>query len=244
MSNTSTPITDPRAQRWGSFVKWIVLIIGFAIFAPVIWLAVGGLFGFILFAAVLLGTWILKEPAYTWAANMRLKLIKAEVAKNPVETLQAEHLRQSTILEDRKKGLESMSGAIRTLKQAINNLEAEFPDSPELPQMREDYTELVRLEKARQEDWQMAFVSLGEFAKEIRRVGKLWEVSLAAARARQQSGLTEDEWLSKMKTETSIDTIRTSLNTQLAALSTERMQADANRILKGRAAAQATPSKK
>lgn len=232
--NTNTTITDPRARRWGNFVKYSVLVLGLAVFAPVIWLAVGGLVGLVLFGAIALGTWMLKEPAFTFAANMRLKLIKAEAAKNPVETLQTEHLRQSEILEERKKGIDDLAGAIRTLDQTIDKLQQEFPDSPELPQLREDQAQLETLESSRRADWQQAYISLGEFAKEIQRVSRLWDVSLAAARARQQSGLTNEEWMAKLKTQTSLDAIRTNLNTQLAALKTESMQAEADRILKGK----------
>lgn len=238
---STTSITDPRAQRWGNIIKWITLILGFAIIGPVVWLAIGGLVGFIIFAAIYLATWMLRKPAEVWAANMRLKMIKQAVAQNPVETLQEEHRKQTIELNNRKKAIEEMGGAIRTLDEAIDSLEREFPDSPELPQMRQDQEELMKLEAARQQDWQEAYIALGEFQREIRRVGKLWEVSLAAARARKQSGIAEEEWMSKMKTETAIDSIRTHLNTQLAALNTERMQSDAQRILKGRQAQQALP---
>lgn len=241
MSNTS-PFDDPRARRWGLFAKYAALLgVGFLV-APYIWVAIGGVIGLIAAAGVFGLTWMTKDWLYMKAGNMRLALIKHEAATNPVETLQAEHLRNSQMLQDRKVGLEAMSGAIRTLDQAIDSLEKDFPDSPELPQMRDDQKELMALEDSRKKDWQDAYIMHGEFAKEIKRVGKLWEVSLAAAKARQQSGLSQDEWLSKLKTQTSIDSIRTHLNTQLSALSTERMQAEADRILKGRSGRAALPA--
>jgi translation initiation factor 2B subunit (eIF-2B alpha/beta/delta family) len=208
--------------------------VGFLV-APYIWVAIGGLIGLIAAVGVFGITWMTKDWLYMKAGNLRLSLIKAEAAENPVETLQSEHLKQSEQLEERRKGLESMNGACRTLDQAIDSLERDFPDSPELPQMRADQGELLALLESRKQDWQDSYISLGQFANEIKRVGKLWEVSLAAARARQQTGLSQDEWMSKLKTQTSIDAIRTKLNTQLSALSTERMQADAQRILKGQA---------
>lgn len=244
-SSTSTPAagsTDPRAKFWGNIAKWLFLVFAFAILGPVFWLAFGGLIGACLFVGTYVAAWMVRPWVFTKAANMRLWLVKHEAAKNPVETLNAEHLRQSQMLEERKKGIESMAGAIKTLDQTIDALEAEFPDSPELPQMRQDQAELENLLRARREDWQQAYISLGEFAKEIQRVSRLWEVSLAAAKARKQSGLTEEEWLSKLKTQTSIDAIRTNLNTQLAALSSENMQAEADRILKGRQAARKQPA--
>ena len=242
MTTESAQPIDPRAKTFGNIAKWLFLAFAFALLGPVFFLAAGGVIGMCLFVGTYVGAWMLRPWVFMKAANLRLKFIKAEAAKNPVETLQSEHLRQSEILEERKKGVDAMAGSIKTLDQAIDSLERDFPDSPELPQMREDQAELTKLLEARSADWQEAYVSLGMFAKEIQRVGKLWEVSLAAARARQQSGLTEDEWLSKLKTQTSIDAIRTNLNTQLSALKTENMQAEAERILKGRVAQRAQPA--
>lgn len=238
---TTDIINDPRARRWAAAARWLLLFpLGFVI-APYIFTALFGLAGLLLGVLGMVATWMLRPWVTSVAANLRLKLIKVEAAKNPVETLQAEHLRNAGILEDRKEGIEAMGSAVRTLDQAIDSLQNEFPDSPELPQMREDQAELMGLLQSRSEEWQAAYVTHGEFAKEIKRVGKLWEVSLAAAKARQQSGLTEDEWTAKLKTQTAIDSIRSSLNTQLSSLTTERMQADAERILRGRSVKQAIP---
>ncbi len=241
MSSTpASPITDPRAQKWGNVAKHgfigLAAVFGLAILAPVLWAAFGGFIALIGLTGLAVGSWTLRPWVFSKAANIRLKLIKREAAKNPVETLQGEHLRQSQILDERKRGIEDQAGANRSLDQIIDKLQEEFPDSPELPQLRADQAELESLLKARSADWQEAYVSLGLFAKEIQRVSRLWEVSLAAARARRQSGLTEEEWLSKLKTQTSIDAIRTHLNTQLSALNIENMQAEADRILKGRTA--------
>lgn len=239
--DTSTSL-DPRARRWGKVALYTTLTLGlgFAV-APFIWTALSGLAGLIVGAGILLATWIIAPVAENVAANLRLKLIKAEAARNPVESLQVEHLRQSERLDRRKMGIEQMSGAIRTLAETIAKLEREFPESPELKQMKADQAELVGLLNQRNADWQDAYVSLGMFAKEIQRAGRIWEVAQAAAKARQQSGLTEEEWMAELRTKTSLDAIRTNLNTQLAALSTEKMQADADRLLKGKLDAKAVP---
>lgn len=235
---------EQKQKRTILVVKWLgALAIGFVV-APFIWIAIGGLVGLGVAAAVSFIGWKFTGWFAMKVANWRLKAIKAECAKNPVETLQNEHKRQSVLLEDRKKGIEVMSGAIRVLDETIDKLEREFPDSPELEQMNADHAELQSLEQSRREDWRQAYVSLAEFAKEIQRVSRIWDVAQAAAKARQQSGLTEGEWEAKLKTETSIDAIRTQLNTQLSALSTEKMQADADRVLKGRKSQQALPKDK
>ena len=237
MSTPSTPLTnEQRAKRWGIAAKVAAVgVFGFFV-APFILQSIAGLLGVAVFAGLSIALWSVLPVIGDMAANTRLKLMKAEAARNPVETLQNEHKRQSLMLEDRKNGIETMSGAIRTLAETIHQLEREFPDSSELPQMKQDHAELLTLEQSRRQGWQEAYISLGEFAKEIKRVSRIWDVAQAAAKARQQSGLTETEWAAKLKTDTSSHSIRTQLNTQLAALSVEKMQSDADRILKGRTA--------
>ena len=231
--NNNTSI-DPRASKFGNIIKVLFLVFSFAFLAPFFWLAIGGLVGFIVFATIGLSAWMLRPFVFTKAANLRLALLKRAVAENPVETLQDEHLRQTKILNESKSGIETMSGAIRTLDQAIDDLQSEFPDSPELPQMREDQAELIKLLENREAEWTQAYITLGEFAKEIKRVEKLWQVSVAAASARKKSSLTEDEWSAQLKTNTAIDTVRLSLNTQLSGLRIDGMQAAADKILKGK----------
>lgn len=229
-------INDPRARRWGNAAKWLLLFpLGFVI-APYIFTALFGLFGLVVGVLGMVATWMLRPWVFMKAANLRLKFVKSEAAKNPVETLMNEHRQQSIALDERKKGIDELAAAIKNLDQTIDTLQREFPDSEEIPQLRQDQAELEQLERNRREDWKAAYISLGEFAKEIQRVSRLWEVSLAAERARGKSGLSEDAWMSKLRTQTSLDSIRTNLNTQLAALKTEGMQADADRILKGRSA--------
>lgn len=242
MSDSSSPSLDPRARFWGRIAAGTaVLGVGFVV-APYIWLALGGLLGLSIAAVALLGTWMVLPALTNKAANLRLKLVKMEAATNPTETLQLEHRRQSEALETRKEGIETLSGAIRVVAETISKLEREFPDSPELAQLRSDEADLRSYEATVAEEWKACYVTLGEFAQEIRRAGRLWDAALAIAKARGMSGLSRNEWEGKMKTETSFDAIRQKLNTGLAGLNTDKMRADADRILKGKTAAKALPS--
>jgi hypothetical protein len=235
MDNTTS--LDPRAKFWARIASGAAILGVSFVVAPYVWIALGGLAGLIAAGAVLLTTWMLLPAIQNAAANLRLKLVKAEAARNPVETLQLEHQRQSQMLEERKAAIETMSGAIRTLAEAIQKLAREFPDSPELEQMKQDYADLRSIEQSRMDGWKEAYSTLGEFAKEIKRAARIWDVATAMAKARGASGLSEEEWQAKMKAETSFDAIRTKLNTEMSALNTEKMQADADRILKGKTAA-------
>lgn len=84
MNNTAL-LNDPRAKRWGNFAKVAALLtVGFFV-APFIWVALGGLLGLIVAGAVCVVTWMLRGWFYSVVANMRMKLVKAEAQRNPVD---------------------------------------------------------------------------------------------------------------------------------------------------------------
>lgn len=240
---SSLPLTaEQRAQKWGTVAKIAaVAALGFLV-SPFVLSAIQGVLGLLALAAIYGTVWVTLPAIGDAAKNLRLKLVRAEAARDPIGTLQNEHLRQSAMLEERKIGMETSSGAIRSLNETIRKLEAEFPDSPELPQMRQDYADLRAIEQQRADQWAEAYVTLGMFKKEIERAKRVWDVALALAKARGASGLSEEEWQATLKRDTSFDAIRLKLNSEMSALSTEKMQADADRILKGKVAAKALPS--
>lgn len=234
--------TEQRAQKWGTVAKIASIgIIGFFV-SPFVLSAITGVLGLATLAIIYGITWVTLPAIGDFGKNMRLKMIKEVAARDPIGTLQNEHSRQSSLLEDRKEAIETMSGAIRTLAETISKLEREFPDSPELAQMKQDYSDLRIIEQSRMEGWQQAYLTLGEFAKEIKRASRIWEVAVAMAKARGASGLSDEEWNAKMKAETSFDAIRTKLNTEMSALNTEKMQADAERILRSKTTINVTPA--
>ncbi len=240
MNDTPLSSLDPRAQRWASVAKWAAILgVGFLV-APYIWVAIGGLLGLLVAGGIMGTTWFCLPWLQMKAANLRLSLIKHEAATSPVPTLLNEHARQTQELNQRKEGIETLAGANRTVAETISKLEREFPDSPELPQLRQDYVDLCDYEKTVEADWKACYVTLGEFSNEIRRASRLWDAACAIAKARGLSSLSQEEWTAKMKTETSFDAIRQKLNTGLAGLNVDKMRADADRILKGKQAAKAT----
>jgi len=77
-----------RAQRTATIVKITVLTVGGVVVAPFVGLAIQGLVGVAVAGAVCLTVLAVAPYAGMAAANLRLKLMKIEAAKNPIETLQ------------------------------------------------------------------------------------------------------------------------------------------------------------
>ncbi len=219
---------DPRAKRAAAFVKYaVILAVGFFV-SPFIWAAIGGLLGLIAAAAIMTTTWVVIPWLGAVAANLRIKLIKAEAAKNPVETLQAEHLRQAEQLEIRGKGLTEQGKGLRTFETKISTIEKRFPDDPSLPQMHKDLANLTRAWEGNRGMLQKAIVQHERFATEIERASMLWDAAIAGAAARKQI-VTEDEWMATLKTNTALDSIRDALSETMSALDTDMMEMEAKR---------------
>jgi hypothetical protein len=231
--NTSTQsvLSDPRAKRWGVFAKYAALLgVGFLV-APFILTAIQGLIGLIVAGAIMLGTWMLMPAIETWAGNMRLRFVKAEAARNPVETLQSEFQRQMVALDERKTAVGRLNGQIATFADKLQSIGQKYgkTDSAYV-KLAEQLSNLKRVAANRAEKWQQAFIQLQRFEQEIERAGMIWEAAQAAAAAQESSGLTEEDFMAKLKTETSLDAIRISFNETLASLDTDLMQSDAERM--------------
>lgn len=243
MSTSSNPITDPRAKRWAVFAKAVAILgIGFFV-APYIWTAIGGLFGLIVAGGIMLTTWMLLPSVGLAAANLRLKFVKAEAARNPVETLQGELQRQMAALDERKTAIGKLNGQIDTFADKLATIGEKYgqEDSAYL-KLAQQLKDLRRVCKNREDKWKLAFQQLKRFEQEIERAGMIWEAAQAAAAAQESSGLTEADFMAKLKTETSLDTIMTTFNETLASLDTDLMQSDAENAIATSAAKPALPA--
>jgi len=223
---TTTLINDPRARRWGNAAKWLLLFpLGFVI-APYIFTAMWGLIGLAvgivgIFVTVKISPWF-----FAVVANARLKLIKAEASKNPVETLQ-EDLRLKTVaLDDRKTNIEKLNGQIRTFADRVDEIKAKYGvNDGGYVKLSADLADLRRIYKRRCEKWNEARTQLSLFAEQIDRANMIWEAAQAASAARETSGLTEDEFFAKLRTETAFDAIQDRYNQALASLDTDMLDA-------------------
>ncbi len=229
MQNPSI-ITDPRARRWGNAAKWLLLFpLGFVI-APYIATALFGLAGLVVGILGMVATWMLRPWVFAKAANLRLKFIKHEAAKNPVESLQNELQRRMQALDERKTAIGKLNGSIRTLEDKVALLVQKYGrEDPACVKLAQQAKDLNRVADNREEKWKLAYQQLQRFEGEIERAAMVWDAAMAAAAAQESSGLTEEDFMAKLKTETSLDSIRTTFNETLASLDTDLLQSDAER---------------
>lgn len=220
-----TSSTDPRAKRWAFVAKAIALLtVGFFV-APFVFTAITGLVGLLAALAVVGFTWMVLPAIGNAAANMRLKLIKAEAARNPVETLQNDLRNKTVALNDRKVNIERLNGQIRTFADKVGEIKDKYgANDSGYVKLSADLADLRRVAAHRAEKWKQAHAQLKRFAEEIDRAGMIWDAANAAAAARESSGLSEDEFYAKLRSETAFDAIQNGYNEALASLDTSMLE--------------------
>lgn len=218
----NTPIdNETRRKRIEMAVKIGALgLVGFFV-APFILIAVKGILGLALAAGISFSLIYFTPVMASMLANWRLKAIKAEASRNPVETLQNDFRAKSIALDDRKTNIEKLNGQIRTFSDKVDGIKDKYGDKDSAYlKMSRDLLDLRRIYKNRCEKWNEAHTQLGLFEEQIERAGMIWDAANAASAARETSGLTEDEFFAKLRTETAFDAIQNNYNQALASLDT------------------------
>ena len=205
--NTPPENIDPRAKRWGIIAKYAaLLVVGFVV-APYIFTAITGLIGLIVAGAIMLVVWMLLPTVETAARNMRLKLLKSEAARNPIETLQNEYLRRSQALNERKNKIETLAAKTSGFASKLAQFKRDYPADAQAYQDIHD--KMVLLLKRSRDQWIVAESQLKAFDREIERAKAKWEMALAASDLRKDAGQVEAEFFAKLKVESSLDAIET-----------------------------------
>lgn len=225
----NTPITDPRARRWGIIAKYAALLaVGFLVF-PFIFSAIVGLLGLIVAAIIGFTAWMLAPAVESWGANMRLKMIKAEAAKNPIETLQNEYLRRTQLLNERKVKIEGLAAKTAGFGTKLAQFRRDYPSEAQAYQ--DIFDKMTTLLKQSRDQWMLAERGLVSFDREIDKAKAKWDMALAAADLRQDAGQVEKEFFAKLRVECSFDAIETGMNSAFAQLDTLLMESESVQAL-------------
>ena len=218
------PNIDPRAKRWGVIAKYAALLgIGFIV-APWIFTAITGLVGLVVAAGLLTAVWVLAPAVQTAAQNLRIKLIKGEAARNPIETLQNEYLRREQALNERKNKIETLAAKTAGFKGKLDQFKRDYPSDAQTYQ--EIYDKMVILLKRSRDQWMIAERQLKAFDGEIEKAKAKWEMAQAAYQLRTDAGQVEAEFFAKLKVESSLDAIEDGMNAAFAQLDTLLMESD------------------
>lgn len=214
-------------ERRKSLSKWgmIGLLAVALIAAPLVYMIIKGLVGLII--AGVLGLAILTfAPVISMKfANWKLKAIKAEATRNPVETLQnvyAEKLQQKAVIKQKitvfRAKTAGFADKVEGFKERYPQDAAKFED--QLQKMRQ-------LLARREQKYTKIKKDLEQFSSVIERADAIWQMGLAAAEMNEAAGVFDGEQMyERIKVETALESVQDSMNMAFSEMESDLMAGD------------------
>lgn len=210
-----------KKQRIASIAKWSLAAIAALLVAPIIFLVIKGAVGLVVAAVIGLAVVNFAPAVSMKFANWKLKAIKAEANRNPIETLQ--NVFQARMAD--KAAFKTRITAFRTevsgFADKVEVFKAQFPkDADKFARQLEGMNMLLARREAK---YKQVKAELEQFEAEIQRADAIWQMSLAAQALNAAAGMENEDVYAKIKTETAIESVQYSLNKAFAEMQTELM---------------------
>lgn len=214
MNKQLTP--EQRKQRIETALKITgVGVVGFLV-APFVLAAIGGILGLTIAAGI---SFIIVNMLPWFAlkvSNWRLKAIKNEAMKNPVETLQTEYVKKEEALKTFKENIRIFAGQVLNFGDQVKQYVKEGLEDAET--YVEQLGKMKKLLEIRQQKYQEAKDALEEFSRTIEKTDRKWKMALAAMAMNEAAGQMEGDAFDKICIETALESVQTKLNQSFADL--------------------------
>lgn len=210
-----------KGSKLATGLKWGLGLGAAVLVAPVVFLAVKGIVG--LAAAAVVGLVLINgAPVLAMTlANWKLKGIKYAATSNPVETLQNAYREQDAALDRFRQSITDFRAEVANFSTQVDGFAAQFPQ--DASKFSAQLEAMNRLLKVRESRYQTARGELQKFAGEIKRAEAIWKMGQAAQRLNKAAGFSDDDFLARIKTETALDSVQSSMNKAFAELETSLM---------------------
>lgn len=221
---------EQKRKRITTIVKIAALVVAGFVVAPYIFLAVKGVIGLAIAAGVAVVMVNVAPVLADKLANWRLAAIKREAAKNPIETLQLDFGKRQQALGKFKQAITNFGAATLNFEDKLDSFKERFPKDS--AKFESQLTKMKALLTIRKKKYGEAQDALEQFANEIDRAKAIWSMGQEAAKMNSAAGMTDDDFLSKIKTETALDSVTTSMNSAFAELETSLDESKAEKEVK------------
>ena len=187
--------SEQRRKRIEFAVKAVGAGIIGLVAAPFIITAAWGVAGIIVIGAVSIITINFIPVFASMVANWRLKALKAEASRNPVETLQNDYVKRQEALVEFKDAIKTFVMEVQTFSDKLSEFVKQYPDDAD--KFRSQLDKMKQLLKLREKKYKQAQQGLEAYHLEIQKAGAIWDMGQAAARMNEAAGLTEEDFFSK-----------------------------------------------
>jgi len=190
-------------------------IVGFLV-APFVFLAVQGLIGLALSLAIGYTSINMLPWFAAKVGNWKLKALKHEAAKNPIETLQRDFQLKTEALANFAEAIKTFTAKIRTFTDKVTEFKREYPS--EASKFEEQLAAMNELRKIRIQKYNRAKEELAQYELEIDKADAIWQMAKAAAEMSAAAGASDENILQKIQSETALDSVQTKINESFADL--------------------------
>lgn len=228
MSTELTP--EQRKQRVETTLKVVgVGVVGFLV-APFVLTAIGGILGLAVAAGLSFAAINFVSYFSLKMANWKLKAIKHEAMKNPVETLQTKYVEKDKALKAFKENIRIFAGQVLTFGDQVNQyVKDKLDDAPTYVEQLKKMKQLLELRQAK---YQEAVQALAQFAKTIEQTDRKWKMACAAMAMNEAAGQMEGDVFDKICIETALDSVQQKLNQSFADLEVALMDNEKEKAIK------------
>lgn len=190
-------------------------VIGFLV-APVIFLTIKGIIGLAIAAGI--GVTLINFTPWFAAklANWRLKALKHEAMKNPIETLQNNYKVRMESLQKFRDAINTFSSEIKSFAEKLVSFKKQYPD--EADKFDGQLVQMKQLLSIRSGKYQEAKANLEQYELEIQKADSIWQMATAAAAMSKAAGVDADEFYAKIQVETALDSVQKSMNVAFSEL--------------------------
>lgn len=207
--------TEQKRKRIEALVKVAALLVGGFLCSSFIFIAVKGLIGLLLGAAVGLTAVNLAPWFAVKVANWRLKALKHEASLNPIETLENQYKEREGALVAFRENIKSFHAEVQNFYGELEGFKERYPDKA--ARFDEQYGKMKMLLDARGTKYKQAQRKLLEFSEVIDQKRSEWKIGQAAAKMSKAAGQGED-FISKLMADTALDSVQTNLNIAFSEL--------------------------
>lgn len=207
-----------KRDRIAKYAKWGIGLVGAVVISPFVFLAVKGLIGLGLAIGVGLAIINFAPVVSMKFANWKVKAIVGEAMINPIETLTNLLIEKRRAFETFKENVTQAGTAAKNFATKVDGFKKKFPSrAPEFEAQLAAMNELVKRKLQALRD---AEHSLNEGDTKLDEMKAYWEMSQAAQAANKAAGMDTGDLYEKLKADTAVDAVYSSMNRAFAELET------------------------
>ena len=218
----TTPTMNPELVEKIKKYRWVLLGLGAVIlageFAGLIISGIAAL-GALAAAGITAAVGVYYYPtALLRLANWRLKTLKAEAMKNPVETMQTIYTANMKTIAEKDQKIANFKGRLASFKDKIDEKAQRYPqDMKKFQDVINNVLQPILADQLKKQ--KAAKLAAKQYAEQIDRGNTIWQMALEMHGLQELAGDIAQDVYQKIMKEVAFDSITNSFNTAVAELS-------------------------